>query len=94
MIDGKSLQEIMLHAQGESNETAANKPRFRKLRIRSVQLAVGARAEVRSALGNSAFGLVGNDLVFDFLVGGLGNDLLLQQIVFCLVGSAIDDLLR
>ena len=37
--------------------------------------------------------MVSNDLVFDLVIGGLGNDLLGQEIALGVVRAAIDDLL-
>src|SRR5260370_28937582 len=37
--------------------------------------------------------LLGDNLVFDFVVGGLRNDLFVHQIEFCAIGAAIDNFL-
>src|SRR5580658_3865540 len=42
----------------------------------------------------AGLGLLGDDHVFDLVVGGLRDDLFLYQIKFGAVGSAVDDLLR
>src|SRR5262252_3118064 len=37
--------------------------------------------------------LLGDDVILDLVVGGLGQDLLLHQLVLPLVGAVLDDLL-
>ena len=41
-----------------------------------------------------AFGLLGDDHVLDFVVGGLRDDILVHQIVFAGIGAAGDDFSR
>jgi len=42
---------------------------------------------------NRLLALLGDDLVRDLIAGGLGDDLLADQLVFALAGTTLDDLL-
>jgi len=49
--------------------------------------------EARRVLRSTLF-LFGDDLVLDLVIGGLGDDLLPDQVGLRLVGTAVDDFLR
>src|SRR5579863_3397472 len=42
----------------------------------------------------AGLGLLGNDLVFDLVVGGLGNDFFVDEIQLGAIGAASDDFRR
>src|SRR5262245_2593716 len=54
----------------------------------------GAKSSSPGARFSADLLLLGDDLILDLVVRGLGNDLLLHQLVLPLVGTAVDDLLR